>query len=204
MLQTLSWLTSTATTANISTEVSSFIMVSDFNSHSQSWVYQHMDRRGEEVGNWQDANHLLLINSPSDQLTFYYRPWHTASTPDIALCTENLHRGIRREVGEKLGGSDDRPVLLKLNLGARTETTFPGWNYKKANWTLFKHSTSTLSKDITVQGRVHHHGGKRLQLLYAQNCPGKHTKRSKKKLETVLESRTTRPPEFTVSSQKSS
>ena len=33
----------------ISSEVSNFIVVGDFNSHSQSWGYQHMDRRGEEV-----------------------------------------------------------------------------------------------------------------------------------------------------------
>ena len=67
----------------ISTEVSNFKIVGDFNNHSQSWGYQHMDRRGEEVENWQDENHLLLINSPSDQPTFYSRRWHTTSTPDI-------------------------------------------------------------------------------------------------------------------------
>ena len=105
----------------ISTEVSNFIIVGDFNSHSQSWGYQHMDIRGEEVENWQDENRLLLINSPSDQPTFYSRRWHTTSTPDIALCTEDLHGSIRREVGEQLGGSDHRPVFLKLNLGASTE-----------------------------------------------------------------------------------
>ena len=44
-------------------------------------------------------------------------------------------------------------MFLKFNLGASTEATFPRWNYKKANWTLFKHRTSTLSKDITTQGR---------------------------------------------------
>ena len=68
----------------ISTEVSNFIIVGDFNSHSQSWGYQHIDRRGEEVQNWQDDNRLLLINSPSDQPTFYSRRWHTTSTPDIS------------------------------------------------------------------------------------------------------------------------
>ena len=137
----------------ISTEVSKFIIVGDFNSHSQSWGYQHMDRRGEKLENWQDENHLFLINSPSDQPTFYSRRWHTTSTPDIALCTEDLHGSIRKKVGEQLGGSDHRSVFRKLNLGASTEATFPRWNYKKAYWTLFKHQTSTLSKDIIVQGR---------------------------------------------------
>ena len=137
----------------ISTEVSNFIIVGDFNSHSQSWGYEHMDRRGEEVENWQDENRLLLINSSSDQPTFYSRRWHPTSTPDIAFCTEDLHGSIRRDAGEQLGGSDHRPVFLKFNLRASTEASFPMRNYRKDNWTLFKHRTSNLSKDITVQGR---------------------------------------------------
>ena len=104
----------------ISTEVSNFIIVGDFNSHSRTRGYQHMDRRGEEVENWQDENRLLSINSPSDQPTFYSRQWQTTSTPDIGPCTEDLHGSIRREVGEQLGGSDHRPMFLKLNLGAST------------------------------------------------------------------------------------
>ena len=34
--------------------------------------------------------------------------------PDIALCTEDLHRIIEREVGNQLGGSDHRPVYLTI------------------------------------------------------------------------------------------
>ena len=90
---------------------------------------------------------------PPDQPTFYSRRWHTTSTPDIALCTEDLHGSIRREVDEQLGGNNHRPVFLQLNLGSSTEATFPRWNYKNANWTFFKHRTSTLSMDITVQSR---------------------------------------------------
>ena len=75
------------------------------------------------------------------------------STPDKALCTEDLRESIRREVGKQLGESDHWPVFLKLTLGACTEATFPWWNYKRASWTLFKHQTSTLSKDIIVQGK---------------------------------------------------
>ena len=138
---------------SISMADSNLLIVGDFNSHSQSWGYDHMDRRGEEVETWQDDNHLLLINSPFDCPTFYSRRWHTTSTPDLALCTADIHKSLKREVGEQLGGSDHRPVFLHMNLGACTEATFPRWNYKKADWTTFSHRTSTLAKDITVQGR---------------------------------------------------
>ena len=55
--------------------------------------------------------------------------------------------------GEQLGGSDHQLVFLKLNLRASIEATFPLWNPKKANWTLCRHRTSTLTKEIIMQGR---------------------------------------------------
>ena len=43
----------------------------DFNSHSQSWGYDHIDTRGEEIEAWQDDKNLTLINQPYDTPTFY-------------------------------------------------------------------------------------------------------------------------------------
>jgi len=53
--------------------------VGDFSSHAQSWGYDHIDKRGEEVENWQDDQKLNLINKPEDQPTFYSRRWRTTS-----------------------------------------------------------------------------------------------------------------------------
>ena len=53
--------------------------VGDFNSHAQSWGYDHIYKRGEEVENWQDDQKLNLINKPEDQPTFYSRRWRTTS-----------------------------------------------------------------------------------------------------------------------------
>ena len=86
----------------------------DFNSHSQSWGYDHIDARGEEIEAWQDDKNLTLINQPYDTPTFYSICWHTTSTPDIALCTEDLHSITVREVVDQLGGSDHRPAYLIL------------------------------------------------------------------------------------------
>ena len=132
---------------------SRFIAVGDFNSHSQSWGYNHMDRRGEEVEDWQDEHHLVLINSPHDTPTFYSRRWRTTSTPDLALCTEDIHRGVIREVGDQLGGSDHRPVFLTLNENTTQNPVAPRWNYKKAKWKLFSHRTNVLTNDLQVRGR---------------------------------------------------
>ena len=132
---------------------SKFIAVGDFNSHSQSWGFDHLDGRGEEVEEWQDDHQLVLINSPDDTPTFYSRRWRTTTTPDLAFATEDMASEISREVGEALV-SDHRPVFLTIN-NKRIEESNPAprWNYKKAKWKLFGHRTNELTKDIQVQGR---------------------------------------------------
>ena len=121
------------------------------NSHSQSWGYDHIDKRGEEVENWQDDNNMLLINDPEDQPTFYSRHWHTTSTPDLGFCTEDVHKHISRTVGEQLGGSDHRPVHLTLQYRTIQESSSPRWNYKKADWGSYE-TTDDLCRDIRVEG----------------------------------------------------
>ncbi|XP_012941411.1 uncharacterized protein LOC106012589 [Aplysia californica] len=128
-----------------------FIIAGDFNSQSQSWGYNRLDRRGEEIEAWQDENHLLLVNDPLDQPTFYSRAWHSTTTPDLALCTENLHRHLSRTVETQLGGSDHRPVLLTIVESLPEDSPKrPRWNYKKADWRLFRIRTNELTKNIAV------------------------------------------------------
>jgi ribonuclease HI len=138
----------------IPTDDSNFIVLGDFNSHSQSWGYDRMDRRGEEVEDWQDDHHLQLVNSPHDTPTFYSRRWKSTSTPDLAFCTDDLHGSMQREVGEQLGGSDHRPVYHAVDKHCiRLQPIRARWNYKKANWALFRHRTSELTRNIRVEGR---------------------------------------------------
>ena len=83
---------------NIPVVRTNFIIAGDFNSHSQSWGYNHIDTRGEEIEEWQDNNNLILINKSEYTPTFYSRCWHTTSTPDIAICTEDIHSITKRTV----------------------------------------------------------------------------------------------------------
>jgi ribonuclease HI len=127
------------------------IICGDFNSHSQSWGYDHMDKRGEELENWQDENGFILINQPCDPPTFYSRSWHTTSTPDLSFHSSGLEWSITRTVGKQLGGSDHRPVFLTVaNATIKESSTLPRWNYKKADWTMYQHRTSLLTKDIST------------------------------------------------------
>ena len=53
-----------------------------------------------------------------------------------------------REVGDQLGGSDHRPAYLTLEARTVQASTLPRWNYKKANWSLYRHRTSILTNSI--------------------------------------------------------
>ena len=58
---------------NIHVIYSNFIIMGEFISHSQSWGYDHIDARGEEIEAWQDDTNLTLINQPYATPIFYSR-----------------------------------------------------------------------------------------------------------------------------------
>ena len=71
----------------------------------------------------------------------------------MALCTEDIYKGISREVEDQLGGSDHRPVLLTLDSTVPVASPKARWNYKKAKWNLVSHRTNIITRDIQVQGQ---------------------------------------------------
>ena len=107
-----------------------FLIVGDFNCRSQSWGYDNIDKRGEEVEAWQDDNRLILINDPADTPTFYSGRWRTTTTPDLAMCTGNLHPCTKRDVCKQLGGSDHRPVVITIEgMHQENQAKHARWNY---------------------------------------------------------------------------
>jgi ribonuclease HI len=134
------------------TEEKNWIIVGDFNSHSPSWGYKELDKRGEELEQWQDENKLILLYHPDDTDTFYSRRWKDSFTPDLAFATPDIQKIAQRTVNNQLGGSDHRPVTITLTLeGLQEKTTLPTrWNYKKANWPLFSSLTDKYTLDMAI------------------------------------------------------
>ncbi|GFS14067.1 RNA-directed DNA polymerase from mobile element jockey [Elysia marginata] len=89
-------------------------ILGDFNSHSQSWGYDEMDHRGEEVENWQIDQTLQLLNDLEDQDTFYTRRWRTTSTPDLDFATDDIAKCTTCTVQDQLAGSDHRSIMLTV------------------------------------------------------------------------------------------
>ena len=51
------------------------IIISDFNSHSNVWGYDHEDENGTAVQEWAEINHLTLIHGAKLPASFHSRRW---------------------------------------------------------------------------------------------------------------------------------
>ena len=135
------------------------IILGDFNSHSPSWGYDTIDNRGEIIEDWLIENKFILINKPDDEHTFWSRAWKSSSTPDLAFASENIQKVSSRTVCDQLGGSDHRPVIIKLH-NQPTGRYFckePSWNFKKANWSKFDKLSESMCerKPFVESNNIH-------------------------------------------------
>ena len=128
------------------------LVLGDFNSHSQSWGYGDMDKRGETVENWQIETKLQLLYDDEDEDTYFSRAWKTTSTPDLTFATDDIAKTINRTVQPQLGGSDHRPIITNLYHQNENKTqTIPRWNYKRAKWKNFEQLTDSHCKNINCK-----------------------------------------------------
>ena len=136
----------------IKTQEERCLVLGDFNSHSQSWGYEDMDKRGEALENWQIETKLQLLYDDEDEDTYFSRAWKTTSTPDLTFATDDLAKTINRAVQPQLGGSDHRPIITNLFHRNENKTqTIPRWNYKKAKWERYEQLTDSLCRNINCK-----------------------------------------------------
>ncbi|KAK7096645.1 hypothetical protein V1264_003726 [Littorina saxatilis] len=130
-----------------------WLIAGDFNSHSPSWGYAELDRKGEDLEDWMFENNLILLNRPDDPPTYYSRSWRTTSTPDLAIATDDIASIAQREVNQQLGGSDHKPVIIQLQEQVRTtrQKLKPSWNYKKARWNDFERKLDENCRKLDLQ-----------------------------------------------------
>ncbi|GFS23093.1 hypothetical protein ElyMa_005125300 [Elysia marginata] len=105
---------------------------------------------------------MSLLNSPEDPPTFYSRSWMTTSTQDLAFAKEDIAFKTTRQVIDQLGGSDHKPVLLRVevNTTRNTTSTLPRWNDKRANWDHFTALTDELAININARSKNTNRGTK--------------------------------------------
>ena len=72
-------------------------------------------------------------------------------TPDLVFATNDVSRIASRTALSQLGGSDHKPIKISLDLQYRAQriSTFPRWNYKKANWECLSQLVNQLTQKIS-------------------------------------------------------
>ena len=125
------------------TDHKSTIIAGDLNGHSPLWGYKDTDATGQAIEELVRSTNLILLQSDKTPPTLLHRASGATSRPDLTMVSADLHPHCSMTVLDDIG-SDHRPILLQLE--CKKANTKPinktlRWNYKKANWALFKQKT---------------------------------------------------------------
>jgi endonuclease/exonuclease/phosphatase family metal-dependent hydrolase len=93
---------------------SPFLLLGDFNAHSDLWGDQSLDRFGIEVENFLDISNLCLLKDGST--TYFHGPSGSQTAIDLSICGPSLIQDLDWKVHSDLCGSDHFPIILKIQL----------------------------------------------------------------------------------------
>lgn len=119
-----------------------FLLVGDFNSHSENWGSERTDLRGKEINKILENDNIVLLNNgdhtrlnPANGLF---------STIDLSLSSPPLAQRISWTTLAEIYDSDHIPIKMEL-LSHKTSPykTLPKWKIKNPNWCLFSQLIET-------------------------------------------------------------
>ena len=113
------------------------ILMGDFNAHSGAWGAIEDSPRGTVIEKFILNEDLILLNNKHHT---YFRSDYS-SLLDLTLCHPSIYMDLECTVFDDTCGSDHCPIKLNFNTSDVLENErIPQWNFKKANWSLFKQS----------------------------------------------------------------
>ena len=117
--------------------VQPFIIMCDFNSHSNVWGCRDTDQKGRIIEDVINRNNLLLYNNKS--YTYLHPGSGTYSAIDLTLADASIFLDYSWKVHDDTCGSDHFPIILE-NSGPELDDKIPRWNLRRAKWDEFKNS----------------------------------------------------------------
>lgn len=146
-----------------------FLLVGDFNAHSQTWNCKHLDVRGQIIENVITSNDLNIINN--QQPTHFNISNGSTSTIDLAICTPRINTLFEFNVLYDLCGSDHFPICIHLVTNDdNIPTKRSKWVLDKADWASFSREVifdnNILSKNIN---NIYDHIQEKINLSALQN-----------------------------------
>jgi len=116
----------------------SFIIVGDFNSHSETWGSYKSDRRGKIIDELLNNENLMLLNN--GQPTRINPINELSSAIDLSIANTSLaHKLEWCTLPYTINSSDHIPIQISINHPLDdTHLVYPSrWSIRKANWDLF-------------------------------------------------------------------
>jgi len=111
-----------------------YILLGDFNAHSDMWGDQRIDSAGSIIENLINSQNLCLLNDGSPT---YLHPGNGAKTAiDLAMCSPSIFQDLKWSVMRDQHGSDHWPISIKLSLPYAPPNE-PRWILSKADWDSF-------------------------------------------------------------------
>ena len=112
-----------------------FIIMADFNSHSNVWGCRDTDQKGRIIEDVINRNNLLLYNNKS--YTYLHPGTGTYSAIDLTLAAASIFLDYSWKVHDDTCGSDHLSINLE-NSGPELDDKIPLWNLSRAKWDEFK------------------------------------------------------------------
>ena len=106
-----------------------FIIMGDFNSHSNVWGCRDTDQKGRIREDVINRNNLLLYNKKS--YTYLHPGTGTYSAIDLTLADASIFLDYSWKVHDDTCGSDHFPIILE-NPGPELDDKIPRWNLRRA------------------------------------------------------------------------
>lgn len=117
-----------------------FLLVGDFNASHHRWGSMNDNDRGHVIV--EICTRLNLITLNTGAATHLSLAHGTYSMIDLSICSPVLSAHMEWSVMDDLHGSDHFPIRLRLSVSCPTESRWPNWVIKKADWTGFAESLS--------------------------------------------------------------
>ncbi|MEO1419229.1 MAG: reverse transcriptase family protein [Bacteroidota bacterium] len=112
-----------------------FLVLGDFNAHSQLWGCNTSDPLGSIMENILTTNDIVLLNDGS--MTYHNIHSGVSSAIDLSLCSSNLALDFNWSVDEYLNGSDHFPIHLKY-VENSPSPSLPKWKEQDADWDKYR------------------------------------------------------------------
>lgn len=117
------------------------LVIGDFNAQHVTWNCLENNSRGNMLFRYCYERDYTVI-APNEFTRYDFGGRNKPSVIDFAI-TNNSKLDVRADVVHDFS-SDHLPIVITVGETLLRRNSPPGWNFKKANWKLFRHSVDSL------------------------------------------------------------